>query len=119
MNPYLIGGAAIAFLLSLGGSYLYGRHDGRQIEIAAQAREDQAIEKVRAAALEGAAEAISKIEVKRVTIRQQLDREIIEKPVYRDCRHTADGMRAINEARTGEVQPPPDRSLPTPDTPPG
>lgn len=60
-------------------------------------REEQIVQK----AQEGAAKEIAKIEVKNVTIKQKLEREIHEKPVYRDCKHTPDGLRLINDALTG------------------
>lgn len=53
------------------------------------------------AALSAVAEELAKLEVKHVTIRQEVQREVIEKPVYRDCKHDSDGLRLINEAITG------------------
>jgi hypothetical protein len=80
---------------------------GAEHEIAAQARQDAAVQ----AMTEAAAKAIARIEVKNVTIRQRLETEIREKPVYRDCRMDADGLRLVNEAITGTA-PAGDRELP-------
>lgn len=54
------------------------------------------------AALISVAEEIAKIDVKNTTVRQKVVEHVIEKPVYVDCKHDADGMRNINEAITGQ-----------------
>lgn len=41
---------------------------------------------------------ISKIKVENKTILQRMEREIVKEPVYLDCRHTDDGLRAVNDA---------------------
>jgi len=58
---------------------------------------------VRKAAELGAAEAISKITVTNTTIKQHFQKEYHEKPVYRDCVHTPDGLRLINSAILGDL----------------
>jgi hypothetical protein len=45
-----------------------------------------------------AAEAISKITITNTTIRQKVEREIRENPVYIGCNHTPSVMRLINAA---------------------
>lgn len=86
--------------------YVAGRHDGAKIEDAAQAREERATQVAYGSAQKAAAEAIAKLEVKHVTYKQQIEREVREVPVYRDCRHSDDGMRAINAAlANGAVAP--------------
>jgi hypothetical protein len=85
---------------------------GRNAVIAEQAVVQQAIQDTRELAMQAAAEAISKIEVRNVTIRQQAETLTREVPVYRDCRNTDDGLRLINEALTGiAAQPPGSGSL--------
>lgn len=99
-NPTMLAIVALALLMA-GGSYVKGRQDGAAIQ---KADQDEAIElarKVRDEAQRGAAEAISKIEIKNTTIRQTMEREIHEKPVYRDCRHDAGSLQRINAAITG------------------
>lgn len=63
-------------------------------------------EKVRAetiaAAQQGAANAISKIEVRNVTVRQAVETRIRDVPVYRDCRHAPGVLDNINAAITGK-----------------
>lgn len=104
MNPYLILAGSLAFCVAVGGSYVKGRADGKAIEEAAVAREERIATASREAAMKAAAEAIAGIEVKNVTIRQTLEKEIHEKPVYRDCRHSPDGLRSINDALSGAVR---------------
>jgi hypothetical protein len=103
MNPYILGGAVIAFLLAVGGSYFFGRHDGRQIERAAQARVESVAAKVRDEVAGKVAQQISAIEVKHVTIRQAVERQILEKPVYRDCAHDAGAFGLLNSALRNEA----------------
>lgn len=96
---WLIG--ALAFALAVGGAYIKGRTDGGAIARADQAEVIELARKVRDDAQRGAAEAIAAIEVKHVTLRQTLEREIHEKPVYRDCRHDDGSLQRINAALTG------------------
>jgi hypothetical protein len=102
MNPWIILTVVLAWGATTGGAYIYGRSDGADIETAAIAREDKVAQVARDAAQLGAADAISKIEIKNVTIKQTLQKEIYEKPVYRDCRNSPDGLRAINDALGAE-----------------
>ena len=53
-------------------------------------------------AMEITAKEIAKIEVKNVTIKQQMDTVVRENVVYRDCQHTPDGLRLVNEALSGK-----------------
>lgn len=47
--------------------------------------------------------AIQNIRVENRTIYQRTQREITEKPIYRDCVLPADGVRLINAARAGSA----------------
>lgn len=112
-NPttLLIGALSVAILT--GGAYIKGRQDGNAIARADQAEVLDLARKVRDDAQRGAAEAIARIEIKQTTIRQQLEREIHEKPVYRDCQHDAGSLQRINAALTGrEPEPPGGGQLP-------
>ena len=64
------------------------------------------------AALAAAASAIAKIEVKSAPIQELLVREIRTAPVYRDCAHTPDGLRHLNELITGEGSDPGSGGMP-------
>lgn len=112
IKTYLMIGAVIAILGALGGTYAKGRHDGRVAEIAAQDRSAAAIREASAQMQQAAASEIAKIEVRNVTVRQKAETIVREVPVYRDCQHTPDGLRAVNEALTGRPQPTGDSKLP-------
>lgn len=55
-----------------------------------------AIKKVRDDAMDGAADAIAKIEVKNTTIYQTATTKIIERQVYQECKHEQDMLDQIN-----------------------
>lgn len=107
--------AVIAWCASAGGAYVYGRSDGRDLQQATQRREDDIESRATDAAIKAAAVAIANIEVKHVTVKQRVETEIRDRPVYRDCQHPAGVLRDINEALTGQPQPAGDRKLPSPD----
>lgn len=97
-NPSVILAVVLAVGTLTGGAYLKGRLDGTAIEQSREAKADDVVRAARTAAANAAAEAIAAIEVKHVTIRQEVQREILEKPIYRDCQHDAAGLRLINAA---------------------
>ncbi len=103
MNTILA--AALAAILTGLGGFWYGQGVGHDQAVAKQKSADDLAEAIFDRAQAGAATAISKIEVKNVTIRQKVEREIVENVVYRECRHGPDGLRSVNEALTGRAQP--------------
>jgi hypothetical protein len=113
MNPYVILVGVLLFVGAVGGAYVVGRIDGRALEAGERDRQTALIAEVTAAMQETAAKAIQGIEVQHVTVRERVQTEIREKPVYRDCRNTPDGMQLINAAITGSAaEPAADRELP-------
>lgn len=98
MSPYIMLGGVLAAIVAIGGAYLQGRSDGLDKCEAAQARDERVALIASTAAAASAAEAISKIGVKHETIRQTLEREVIEKPVYRDCHSGMAAVRVFNSA---------------------
>ncbi len=88
---------------AIGGAYTKGRSDGKAVLIAQQARDDQIRMETLQLAQLAAAEEIARIEVKNVTIRQKLETEIREKPVYRDCLADQRVLDTVNEAITGDT----------------
>lgn len=82
-------------------AFWYGQGIGEGRAVSQQARENALVQSAVDAANQVAAEAIARIEIKNVTVRQEVQREIIEKPVYRECRHDAGVMRSINSAISG------------------
>lgn len=98
MNPYVLLAALVLIVGSVVGAGWKGYQIGRDAVIAEQAKVDLAYRTARDAAATAAAEAISKLELKQVNITQRVERETIERPVYRDCQHTPDGLQLLNEA---------------------
>ncbi|MBS1248186.1 MAG: hypothetical protein H6R48_975 [Proteobacteria bacterium] len=88
----------LILLIALGISYGWGRHDGAALEEAIQQREERLLDKASQAAQAAAAHEIASIEVKNVTVQRRIERETLEVPVYRDCRHSPDGLRALGAA---------------------
>jgi len=100
-SPTIILGAILALILSCGGAFYGGYRHGYNVSEGNAAKIAVAIQKTREAAALGTAAEIAKIKVVNQTIRQTLEKEIYEKPVYIDCRHSALGMQSVNAALTG------------------
>lgn len=115
-NPYLLLGALIgAVMLFLGGVGL-----GMKYEKGQAAREEVLIAKAGEAAALASAVEIGKIQITQTTIRQKAQETIREVPVYRDCVHSPDVLRLLNEAATNGAFESPDRGkLPVADAPGG
>lgn len=100
-KPYAYLAIALALVAVIGGAYLRGREDGANAEIASQSRQNDIVAVTRATAMRAAAEAIAQIPAKHTVQKNNLERQIIEKPVYRDCVADDDGLRIVNEGRAG------------------
>ena len=100
---YLAGALWVA---SLGATAAWFYEAGADSELATQAKVDRARQETRALAAEAAASAIAGIEVKTVTIRQQLQREVQTREIYRDCVAGPDARRLLNSS-PGIAQPGP------------
>lgn len=109
LNPWAIVVALVTLGGALTGTYIKGRGDGADSVIARQARDDQVRMETLQLAQQGAAEAIAAIEIKHVTVRQKLETQLVEKPVYRECSADDRVWSLTNEAITG--QPAGDRSV--------
>lgn len=103
----LIIAAGLALALYSGGVWT-----GKEWEQGQQAQRDEAAQAGKDAALNAAAAAIAKIDVRYVTITKPLEKEIHEKTVYRDCRHSPDAFRLLNDALENR-QPAGDGKLPS------
>ena len=99
INPWLLLAALLIILASFGGGYVKGRSDANSNCSEARTLILEASQK----AQEAAAQEIAKIDIRHTTIRQKVQRETIEKPVYRDCSHSPDGLRLVNQALSGRV----------------
>lgn len=109
----------LALLALLGGGG-YAGWTARDWKAAADERKEQRavalVTQARAEAAAGAADAIAKLEPKLVTLKERVTREVIEKPVYRECVHSPDGLRDINAALTAQPGNPfADRGVPVSD----
>jgi hypothetical protein len=97
MNPYAWGLAGFLAVLLAIGSFSFGVKYQRGQE----ARAVLLVEKVREQAQLGAAEAIAQIKINNTTIRQQLETQVRENTVYRDCKLDPDAFRLLNDALSG------------------
>ena len=100
-SPTIILGAILALIISCGGAFYGGYRHGYNVSEGNAAKIDLVIKKTQEAAALGTAAEIAKIKVTNQTIRQTLEKEIYEKPVYFDCRHSAIGLQSVNAALTG------------------
>ena len=102
MNLVLVLGLIVAWGASVGGAFFYGESVGQDREIAGQTKLSKVIEDTRAAAQQGAADAIAANKPVNKTIVQKTQREVSTNTVYAECRLPASGVRLANEAITGK-----------------
>lgn len=98
IGPYSLIAIAGAWAVSVAGAAYWAYGAGQDKEIAAQARESKASVQAAEIAARVSAEAIAKIEVRQVTIRQKLQTEVREKPVFKECRSGQEALNLLNEA---------------------
>lgn len=101
MNPWLIVGLLIAYGASVAGVGLAAFDLGQDRQKASQAEKQALVAEAVDAAMATTASAIAGIEIKHQTIRQEIQREIRTNTVYADCRHSAGGLRSVNDALAG------------------
>lgn len=105
MNPWFILAAVLAVAGLAGGAYKLGREDGEAKVVAQEAREREIAAEAVDAANNAAAQAIAGIKLWNRTINQEVQREVSERVVYRDCVHSPDQLQRINAAITGASPP--------------
>ena len=117
MNPYAALGAVLLWGASLGatGWWFYGA--GRDAEVASQDRAEKAVQAASEKMTAAAAQAISQIKVQHRTVQQEIQREVVEKPVFRDCRSGPDAVRLLNSTIPGYKPEREGSGVPTSDTP--
>ncbi len=86
--------AAIAAIALFGA----GVWTGTEWEQGQEAKREKVAQAAKDAALQAAAAEIAKVDVRYVTINRKLEKEVHEKTVYRDCRHSPDALRLLNDA---------------------
>lgn len=105
MNPWSILAIVLAAGAMTGGAYWQGRKDGENKIVAQEAREREIAAEAVDAANAAAAQAISAIKVQHKTVTQEVQHEVSERVVYRDCQHSPEQLRRINAALTGAERP--------------
>jgi len=107
MTPlaWVAAGGVLASLLAFGGGVSVGMGLGEDREFAKRAREDSIVQATRDAGQQAAAAEIARNKPRNLTINQKTEREIQLRTEYRDCHHSPDGVRLINEALTGRAEP--------------
>lgn len=94
LNPWIIIGAMLVVAGMCAGSYKAGR-DHKENEFRAQMqRESEIIAGVQLAV----ADQISRIKVVNQTVYQKAVHEVLRETRYAECKHTPDGMSAVNAA---------------------
>ena len=105
IQAYALLAAGAVFVSAVGGAFLYGRSVGIDHQTAKAKTNETLVRDAVDAARNATAELIAKIEVKNVEITQPVIREVRTRTVYAECKHTPDGLRAINNAVTGRAEP--------------
>lgn len=102
MSPQIIIACMLAWVASVLGAGWWAYGAGQDAQIAMHTSEQRVAAVATAAAASAAANAISKIEVRNVTIKQAVETRIREVPVYRQCRHASGVLDNINAALAGQ-----------------
>lgn len=106
MNIYVILVVGALLFAGLAKSHFMAYEAGENAQVVKLKDANDLVTKVKDEARKGAAEAIAKIDIKRVTIQEQLQKEIQTNIVYRDCVNTPDGLRALNDALSNTLSGP-------------
>jgi hypothetical protein len=96
VSPWALLAALGAAVVALGGAYWQGRTDGENKCEANHARDLQVETRAADAAASAVAVGLSKIEVRNVTVTKKLEREVLTREVFRDCRSGPDAVRLLN-----------------------
>jgi hypothetical protein len=117
MNLYVAAGAALLAVAYSGALVYGGRQWGLDSCEAAKAREERLVKEASDAASKAAAQAIANLEIKHTTIKQTLEKEVRVIRDYGACKHSPDGLRALNDTLTNGAKRPGDSSVPRADAP--
>lgn len=102
MSPLTGWLAAGALALGVAG-FFGGIKVGKDMEIAANAKTDQAIQEDRAATLQIVGEQIAGIKVVNRTNETVFEREIVKVPDFSKCHAGPDALRVLNDALAGRT----------------
>lgn len=117
MNPWLLLGVGAGAIAGAASVFFYGVQVGEDRAAARAASTQEVVDKAIEARDLQTADLLAKIEVQNVQITQPVVREVRTNTVYRDCRHSPDGVRALNDALVGRPQPAGGGQLPRADAP--
>ena len=98
MSPWSLLGVIALWAGTIAGTAAWFYEAGQDSEIADQAEIEKARDDTRAIAAAAVASGIANMEVKHVTIRQQLQTEVRTREVFRDCRSGPDAVRMLNDS---------------------
>lgn len=98
VNPWGLVIAGVATVGIATGSFV----SGVKYQRGQDARAEQLVAEALEQAQVGAAKAIAENKPQTTIIKQKLETITRVEEVYRDCRHTPDAMRLLNDALTGE-----------------
>lgn len=103
LNPWAI----LALLGMMAGGFisgeLHGRKSAKEHIEALKAHDAELIQSATKESERVTVAAISTIQVQHVTVRQTLEKQIVDRPVYRECRNDDDVLQIINQAITGKT----------------
>ena len=105
MTPSVWLAVALAALLALGGATAYGYQWGEEAATNRIAADDARLRDLADDIEQRVAQRIAAIKVQNTVVRQEVERELVEVPVYRECKHAPDVLRLINHALTGTPVP--------------
>lgn len=86
----------LAWAGSLWGTWRIAHQAGRDAVVAQQSLDDKVAERVAKLAAQAAGAAVARIKVQQQTILSEVQREVREIPVYRDCRHPDGQLQRLN-----------------------
>lgn len=116
MTIWLVLSGVLLSIAASSGAYIYGLGVGEAKVLSRQSSQDALIREVIDASSQAAASEIAKIKVRHVTIKQQLQKELQERTIYKDCRTGSDAVRLFNStipSETAASQPSSGSSLPS------
>ncbi len=108
LNPWALLAGLVAVIGLVAGAYLKGGHDARNAMTSDIAREEKIAQTAYDAAQRATAEEIAKIKIRNVTVRQELEKEIIREPSDPDCRLSGRALELLNEQLQGPPREPAD-----------
>jgi hypothetical protein len=107
-GPYGLIAGGVLWAASVVAAALWGMDVGDDRAVARQLRETTIEQRASAAAADAAASAIAAIEIRHVTVRQQLEREVQTREVFRECRSGDAARQLLNTGAAPSASAPAD-----------